>query len=296
MQENKQEKSPIKGRILQYLEIKGITKYAFYKDSGVSRGILDQSTGISEENIARFLDYARDISLLWLITGEGDIFRAKSTEMFTLSKGENKDELKGEKRKVQKCSPFEDVEILQPNDFDGIVIPIYDISAAAGGGAYNSDHVEQLDTIKLPAKLLHRGSSYESIMVRGQSMTPTLQDGSYVICRVLNRSEWSGIRDGYVYVIVNREGETFIKRVKNRLKQHGFIVLTSDNPDKATYPNFQLEEQEIHRICFVEWYLSPKMPNIHDTYYNRLQEMSDDIDDLKSALQRVVKKMDEPSN
>jgi hypothetical protein len=79
MQENKQEKSPIKDRILQYLETKGITKYAFYKDSGTTRGILDQETGISEENIARFLAYAKDVSPLWLLTGEGNMLHGENT-------------------------------------------------------------------------------------------------------------------------------------------------------------------------------------------------------------------------
>jgi len=71
MQENRQEKSPVKSRISQYLEIKGITQYAFYKDSGIARGILAQNTGISEDNIARFIAYAKDVSVVWLITGEG---------------------------------------------------------------------------------------------------------------------------------------------------------------------------------------------------------------------------------
>ena len=78
MQENKQEKSPIKKRILQYLELKGISKYSFYKDSQVTRGVLDQGTGISEDNLAKFLSYAQDISPIWLLTGEGEILLTKT--------------------------------------------------------------------------------------------------------------------------------------------------------------------------------------------------------------------------
>ena len=78
MQDNKQEKSPIKQRILQYLEIKGISKYEFYKKTGITRGVLDQNTGISEENLARFIAYDRDINLEWLVLGVGDMQKNES--------------------------------------------------------------------------------------------------------------------------------------------------------------------------------------------------------------------------
>ena len=73
MQENKQEKSPIKQKILLYLDKKGITPYDFYKKSGVTRGVLGQNNGISEDNLSRFLAYASDVNVLWLMTGKGDM-------------------------------------------------------------------------------------------------------------------------------------------------------------------------------------------------------------------------------
>ena len=114
MQKNKQEKSPIKERILHYLELKSISKYAFYKESGVSRGVLDQETGISEENLARFLDYAQDISLNWLIAGEGEIFKTKTTENVPDENGDILGDILGDKQKLQKTSPNE------PSVFAGI--------------------------------------------------------------------------------------------------------------------------------------------------------------------------------
>lgn len=73
MQENKQEKSPIKQNILLYLEEKGVTPYEFYKLSGVTRGVLAQNNGISEDNISKFLAYATDVNPSWLLTGEGEM-------------------------------------------------------------------------------------------------------------------------------------------------------------------------------------------------------------------------------
>ncbi len=68
-------KSTFKERILQYLEIKGITKYEFYQKTGVSNGTLSQNGGLGEENILKFLSYYRDISSDWFLFGKGEMFR-----------------------------------------------------------------------------------------------------------------------------------------------------------------------------------------------------------------------------
>lgn len=79
MQENKQEKSQIKRNISLYLHKKGVSDYEFYKKSGITRGILSQPNGISEDNISRFLAYAPDVNVVWLITGEGDMLKTICT-------------------------------------------------------------------------------------------------------------------------------------------------------------------------------------------------------------------------
>lgn len=81
MQENKQEKSLIKQNILSYLMGKDITPYEFYKKSGVTRGVLTQKNGISEFNIARFLAYAPDVNVEWLITGVGEMYKSSDYEL-----------------------------------------------------------------------------------------------------------------------------------------------------------------------------------------------------------------------
>ena len=65
--------SIIKQKILQYLDNKGISKYKFYQETGITNGILSQSNGLSEENTFKFLSTYRDISLTWLFYGEGSM-------------------------------------------------------------------------------------------------------------------------------------------------------------------------------------------------------------------------------
>lgn len=78
MQEISHKKSLVKQNILQVIEYKGISKYEFYKKTRITRGVLDQNNGMSEENIARFLAYFTDIDANWLLTGNGLMLRDQS--------------------------------------------------------------------------------------------------------------------------------------------------------------------------------------------------------------------------
>jgi phage repressor protein C with HTH and peptisase S24 domain len=131
----------------------------------------------------------------------------------------------------------------------------------------------------LPASLAKQGK-YLCIRIKGNSMSPTLQDGGYVVIRLLDRGDWKALVSDRVYVISDTEGMTYLKRVRNRFSSGGFIVLTSDNPDKASYPNQNLKEEEIVSIWYVEWYLSAKMPNVHDQFYSKLERLENNIDDI----------------
>ena len=80
-----QENSIIKQNILLYLENKGITPYKFYKENGVTRGILTQNNGITEENLLKFVQFAQDISLDWLLKNEGSMLKTSEKGVETAS-------------------------------------------------------------------------------------------------------------------------------------------------------------------------------------------------------------------
>lgn len=168
-------------------------------------------------------------------------------------------------------------------------IPIVDISVAAGNGYDNPDFIEIVDAIRLPQSMLHRNKKYFCVKVRGESMSPTLLDCSYLILRLLERSEWNDIKDNHVYVVSDRDGRAYVKRIKNRLREHGFIVCTSDNVDKANYPNFNIMEDELNTVLYAEWNLSAKMPNLNATYYDKVNHLEDDVDALKNQMSILLK-------
>lgn len=73
-----------KERILQYLDNKGITKYKFYQETGISNGALSQTKGLSESSIVKILSKYEDLSAEWLLRGEGDMLRSGIVKEYSL--------------------------------------------------------------------------------------------------------------------------------------------------------------------------------------------------------------------
>jgi len=100
-----------------------------------------------------------------------------------------------------------------------------DIRASAGGGAEVFD--KNYETITLDEKIMHSmvgmgSTELEAIHVDGESMEPTLQDGSIVF---IDRTQANINKDG-VFVASTTAG-LFIKRIRQRAD--GMVELISDN-------------------------------------------------------------------
>lgn len=176
-------------------------------------------------------------------------------------------------------------------DEELVSVPLVDISVAAGTGFNNPTYMEEIDCIRFPQSMIKGNYTYLCVRIRGESMVPTLQDGGYLVVRLLDRSEWENIRDGHVYVVSDNEGKAYVKRIKNRLKEYGIIICNSDNPDPMGYPSFNLQENELNSIWHAEWYISAKMPNIHATYYNKVSELECAFDNMRREFKEELLQM-----
>ena len=110
MQEKEQKISPIKQRILKYAESLGISKREFYAKIGVSRGTLESKTGITEDVLAKFIATYPNISVEWLLTGEG----------------------MPEKEQNSLVTVKEEFSLRTDRKIEVQDIPLYDMSATAG--------------------------------------------------------------------------------------------------------------------------------------------------------------------
>lgn len=220
MQEKYQEKSPIKQNILLYLANKGVTLYEFYKVSGVTRGILQQNNGISEDNIARFLAYATDINVEWLITGKGNMLKNTETGVQT-----------------EAAAPAHSAP---KNSKEGI--PLIPLSAMAGAFTGDTTVMEyECERYIIPA---FKGADF-LIQVKGDSMLPTYRSGDLVACQRVPLSDlffqWNK-----TYVLDTKQGP-LIKRVR-RGSDNDHILIVSDNTE---YDSFQLARDQFYGVALV---------------------------------------------
>lgn len=61
----------IRQRVIQYLQYKKISKYQFYKITGLSNGFLDKGDSISSENCVLICSLFTDLNAEWLLLGRG---------------------------------------------------------------------------------------------------------------------------------------------------------------------------------------------------------------------------------
>jgi len=113
-----------------------------------------------------------------------------------------------------------------------------ELRASAGGGADVFD--ENFETISIDEKIMHNmvgmgNTELEAIHVDGESMEPTLQDGSIVF---VDRTQTNINKNGIF--IASTTGGLFIKRIQQRAD--GMIELISDN---SMYPPQTISHEEI---------------------------------------------------
>lgn len=128
-------------------------------------------------------------------------------------------------------------------------------------------------------------------------MSPTLYNNSRVVVRRLHESEWEHLRNREIYVVTNREGNTFIKRIENKLHQDGTLILLSDNADQRLYKPISLPEEEIFAIWAVELFLVRTLGEPSDPIglANEMQTMKKQIFDLSTVVGKLVQKVGKDS-
>lgn len=218
MQEEKQNISPIKQRILSFAETLGISKREFYTQIGVSRGTLESKSSITEDVMARFIARFPQVSPSWLLTGNGDMIISQNTDM------------KNEELPVAH----------RTESNEGI--PLIPINVMAGAFTGDLSVMEyECDRYIIPS---FKGADF-LIGVKGSSMYPRYNSGDIVACKRLSLQDlffqWNK-----VYVLDTDQGP-LIKRIKPGTdKDH--VTIVSDNKD---YEPFELAIDHIYHVALV---------------------------------------------
>ncbi|MBU2525205.1 MAG: hypothetical protein KKC03_01200 [Bacteroidetes bacterium] len=230
-----QQISPIKDRILQFIDLKGISRYKFYQETGITRGVLEKETGISEDNIAKFIAYAKDVDVEWLLTGNGEMVKPNVQETLP-------------KETVRKTVRFSDETKSAKNitflEDSGSGIPLIPIEAMAGFGA-GAQQVMEYDTQRYIVPEFTELNVDFMIRVKGSSMYPKYNSGDLVACKKLTLQD-AFFQWNKVYVLDTEQG-ALIKRIK-KTKEVDTILIVSDN---ESYEPFELHLSKVNAIAIV---------------------------------------------
>lgn len=206
----------ITSRILKIIELKGINKSRFYKETGLSNGFLDKVKDIGSSKIENILNCYPEINPAWLITGKGSMILENPTQK----------------------------EVISANGPDD-GIPLLGVSAIAGFGNVNFaiEEKDVKDYYVIP-KFKHKKIDF-MIEVEGASMYPKYNSGDVVACTVVKESNF--IQWHKVHVVATKEQGILIKRIETS-DQSDCLKMISDN---KKYSPFDVPNDEITGIALV---------------------------------------------
>lgn len=197
-------------RLRQFVDYKKISKYQFYKKTGLANGYLDRNGSIGSDKCEIIIEQYPEIRLEWLVLGKGAMLHDEDVQLAT-------------PQVEARFSLRTDEKIAMQN------VPLYELDASAGLVALFTDQARRtpISHIQIPDLPPCDGALY----VRGDSMYPLLKSGDIVLYKEVH-SGISGILWGEMYLLsFTIEGEDYITiKYIQKSDQEGFVRLVSHNP------------------------------------------------------------------
>lgn len=214
MQGKEQNNSPIKQRILFFASTLGISKRDFYAKIGVSRGTLESKTGITEEIVTKFFATYPEVSIEWLMTGEGEMLKNSPSYKEQNKKSIDKEE------KVPEVS-------YNP----AIGKPYYDVDFLGGFNEIVNSQVT-IPTNNIVIQGFEKADFWCN--VTGHSMEPKINHGDII---ALHKCTLEDIQYGEIYAVVLDTLRT-IKIIRRSQDPHKlrFVPLNTADYDEQEYP------------------------------------------------------------
>jgi len=191
-------------------------------------------------------------------------------------------------------SSVNDQSIEEQNQSNGIPHVTDSIFSKYSVHAEDDLFVDKLPKISVPGIL--NTERYRCFDVSCDSMEPTLFHGDRVVCKRIDKEDWShAIRDNFVYVLVSNS-DILIRRVSNRIKDQNLLVLNSDN---AYFGSTDFNVDQLQEAWRVSMKISPFVPspsNQRNNFHSDIDNMKDTINQqstiiktLNSTIEKLLK-------
>ena len=161
-------------------------------------------------------------------------------------------------------------------------IPVSNISSMAGGllGAVNE--------VTVPRAWVKYGS-HKITPVYDEGMTPSILPGDLIVYRLVDNGDWDNLNPDSIYQFINKEGNHLIKRVDQIVDDEHFH-LSCENPNKALYPNYTIDRENIYQVWEAEFKLTWKFPRTGDQIADS-QSVSEILKKLAYEMKEIKKKV-----
>lgn len=197
----------VKDRLIIYLKYKKIGQNAFENKVGISRGYISHlKFAPKEEHLTKILHACPDLNRVWLLTGEGSMLVTEP-------------------------------DAAQPKKGD---VPFYDVDFAASYLDYYND--ERQPAIDHYVNIPQADGASMVCRASGESMAPTIPNGSHVILSEVTDFRW--LDYGEIYALVASNGLRTIKRIRKN-EDESKLTLVPDNPD---YDINEIDKQDVLRL------------------------------------------------
>jgi transcriptional regulator with XRE-family HTH domain len=111
-------------------------------------------------------------------------------------------------------------------------VELVSVKAKAGyaTGYGDPEYIGKLPAYNFP--FLPKDKKHRAFQISGDSMLP-IRDRSWIACQYVD--DWNNIQNGQGYIIVTKDDGIVFKRVYNRIKTSGTLLMVSLNPSYQPY-------------------------------------------------------------
>lgn len=165
------------------------------------------------------------------------------------------------------------LQVLENEGLTGRRVYISPEPASAGYPShYLTDSRESLDYFYMP--FLKEKGLYAAFKVQGRSMEEYVQEGSWVVCRLIE--EKHQIRSGNIYLVATQSDGVLLKRIRlePKVREKG-IICYSDNPH---YTPFFVPNEDILAVWVVEIFMQREFPFQNEFAEQGLREYLQNLD------------------
>jgi len=226
--------SPIKERILYYIDFKKIKKETFFQKTDIVRSNFSGTGAKSEfggDKIAKILNEYPDINPDWLLTGTGEMLRSQNIHSSTHTHtGDAEQTAQNQREDTQKM-------------IEGGTVILFDAEAAAGYGSFS----EVLSKEKIAGYYNVPGLNHADFLIpiSGSSMFPKYASGDILAAKIIDDPQF--LQWGRPYIIATRDQGMLCKRIYES-GQEDYINVVSENPK---YDPFDIPKDDILGFAIV---------------------------------------------